>query len=167
MEPKPLILILLLISFISSCSAPKYVPKLEEVPFSAYGSHIEIKQLSGAEIEGELIAVDSKTLFVLTAADSIKKLHNLPVSDIEKFKLTYAQPKSYAWTIPVYTLSTLSHGYFALFTAPVNAVVTSVVTARGANAFTYNEQVMSYEELSKFARFPQGIPPKIDTASIR
>ncbi len=167
MELKNSSKLLLLLILVSSCSAPKYVPKLEEVPFSAHGSHIEVQQVSGTLIEGELIAVEVSALLLLTGEDSAKQLQELPISNIAKFKLTYAQPQSYAWTIPVYTLSTASHGLFAIFTAPANIMVTSLVTARGANAFTYNEKVISYEELRKFARFPQGIPPKIDPASIR
>lgn len=167
MEPRTFIPLLLLIVFVSSCSAPQYVPKVKEIPFSAYGSHIEVEQHTGPGIEGELIAVDSLSMFVLVRNESPGQLQNIPVQNIEKFKLTYAQPASHAWTIPVYTLSTVSHGLWLIFTAPINAVVTSVVTARGANAYTYNEEAVSYKELSMFARFPQGIPPTIDAASIR
>lgn len=167
MEPKHFNQLLLLLILASSCSAPKYIPEVEEVPFSAYGSFIEVQPLSGAKIEGELIAIDEVTMFVLTGKDSPKQLQNLPVNDIGTFKLTYAQPKDHAWTIPVYTLATASHGLLALFTAPANIVVTSIVTARGANAFTYNEKVMKYEELRMFARFPQGIPPNVERANLR
>lgn len=166
MESKAFIPLLLLMIVVSSCSAPKYVPESGEIPFSAYGSFIEVQQLTGPNIEGELIAVDSLTMFVLTG-DDLRQLQNLPVQNIEKFKLTYAQPANHGWTIPVYTLSTATHGAWLIFTAPINAVVTSLVTARGANAFTYNEKAMSYEKLRMFARFPQGIPPNIDSTTIR
>ncbi len=167
MEPKHFSIVTMLLILVSSCSAPRYVPKLEEVPFSAYGSHIEVQQIKGSQIEGELIAVEDSALVLLTGAESAKQLQELPFNNISKFKLTYAQPQSYAWTIPVYTLSTASHGLFAIFTAPINIAVTSVVTSRGVNAFTYNEKVMEYKELRQFARFPQGIPPNVDRASIR
>lgn len=165
MERKHFLKMVLLLVFLSSCSAPQYVPKVEEVPFSAHGSHIEVQKNTKATIEGELIAVDVTGLTVLT--DASKQLHIVSFEDIEKFKLSYAQPNSYAWTIPVYTLSTLSHGVLLMITAPANIAITSVVTARGANAFTYNQTVISYEDLRMFARFPQGIPPNIEPLSIR
>lgn len=166
MERKHLSVILLLLIIVSSCSAPKYVPQVEELPLSTHGSHIEVQQKSKAITEGELIAIDSTGLVILAGIET-KQLRNITFDNIEKFKLTYAQPKNYGWTIPVYTAATISHGIFLIFTAPVNIAVTSVVASAGANAFTYNQKVISYEELRMFARFPQGIPPNIDPANIR
>jgi hypothetical protein len=54
-----------------------------------------------------------------------------------------------------------------VFTAPINLMVTIVVTMSSEDAFQYNEKNMSYEKLKMFARFPQGIPLNIDVASIK
>ena len=151
---------------LSSCKAPAYLPEVNNIGVNEFGSSITVNFPKGADIEGELIAIDSENMIVLTKEKDIKHLQTIPITDISSFKLMYAQPKKYGGTIPAFALLSLSHGYLAVFTAPINIVVTSVITARGANAFTYNDKNISLENLKMFARFPQGLPPHIAIADI-
>lgn len=150
----------------AGCKAPAYLPEAEEIGVHEFGSFVTIDLTEGGTIEGELIAVEDEVFMVLSK-EGEKKLHSVPVAGMKGFKLMYAQPKNYGWTIPVSALATISHGVLAVFTAPVNIIVTSVVTARGAKAFTYNDGNISTEDLKMFARFPQGLPPGIETANLR
>lgn len=61
----------------------------------------------------------------------------------------------------------LTHGLLFLGSAPVNLIVTSVVTADGLLAYRYDHGDISFEELKMFARFPQGMPPNIDVSELR
>lgn len=160
---------LLFAAFICSCTTPKYLPKPTEIDVNQYGSYITVIQKSGKYIEGELLAIDSNNLIILQRSDSnyTKAPLIIPVNNVSHFTIKYAQPKHYGWSIPVYTLATISHGFFLIFTAPVNLIVTISVTVGGENAFTYNDKKMTYEKLKMFARFPQGIPPNIEIADIK
>lgn len=157
----------LLAIFINSCSSPGYLPSSDKIDVNEYGSYISIsrKTTPEPEIDGELIVIDIDKIVVLTEDD--KQCVTVPVDDVKRFSLLYAKPKHYGWTIPLYTLATIGHGGFLIFTAPVNLIVTITVTVAGENAFKYNDKNMTYEKLKMFARFPQGIPPDIDLASIR
>lgn len=166
MEHKLIILGILLALLSSSCKAPAYLPEVDEIGISEFGSLIKVNLSQGSDIEGELIVIDSENIIVLTKKKDIQKLRTISIADISSFKLTYAQPKNYGLTIPGSALVSLSHGYLAIFTAPINIAVTSIITAHGANAFTYNNKNIIWEDLKMFARFPQGIPPHIEMANI-
>ena len=159
----------LLIVFLSSCSSPRYLPSSDKIDVNEYGSYLKLHHKTApyivGEIVGELIAIDSNNLILLT--EETKTCMTVPVNEVKKFKLWYAKPKHYGWTIPVYTLATISHGWWLIFSAPVNLIVTISVTASGESAFTYSSKDMTYDKLKMFARFPQGIPPDIDLASIK
>lgn len=166
MEHKILILGIILALFSSSCKAPAYLPDTEDIGVNEFGSFIIVDLQKGSNVEGELIAIERDAIIVLAHGKETNKIQTIPVTGIKTFKLMYAQPKNYGWTIPVSALVTLSHGYLAIATAPANLIVTSIVTARGHNAFTYSEEDMSWEKLKMFARFPQGLPANVQVADI-
>ncbi len=167
MERKLIFLAIFIALLNSSCKAPAYLPETKEIGVSEFGSYITIDLNEGKDIEGELITIDSEALIVLTKKKEIRQIRTIPFGDMKSFKLMYAQPKNYGLTIPASALVSLSHGYLAVFTAPINIVVTSLVTARGANAFTYSDKNISWEDLKMFARFPQGLPDHIKMADIK
>lgn len=167
---------LLLCFILSSCISEKYLPQVNEIGINPYGSYINVKTLTGPRIKGELIAVDSFRLLILTSdSGQRKKLAFTRISDVKRFKLSYAKSKRYGATIPAGIALPLIpfsdpsgggtmpfHGAFSLLSIPVNLIVTISVTATGVSAFQYNKKEMSYEKLTIFARFPQGIPKTID-----
>ena len=154
---------------ICSCSTPGYLPGSDNIDINQFGSYITILQKSGKYVKGELIAIDSTRLIVLPEPGLKDTLTPVivPVTGVRSFTLKYARPKHYGWSIPVYTLATIGHGVFLIITAPVNLIVTISVTVGGETSFEYNDKKMTYDKLKMFARFPQGIPPHIDIASIK
>jgi hypothetical protein len=155
----------LLAIIISSCTSPRYLPSSDKIDVNQNGSYIKVIRKTTASIDGELIAIDSNKIIVLS--ETANKCITVPTNEVKRFTLRYAKPKHYGWTIPVYKLATIGHGIFSIITAPVNLIVTISVTASGENAFKYNDKNMTYDKLKMFARFPQGIPPNIDLASIK
>jgi hypothetical protein len=151
--------IFILIIIAGGCTSPYYLPSVEKLDVNQYGSWIEMKSNNGVYYHGELIAIDSVDIFILTDQ---KMLIVQPIKTMKNFKLRYAKPKHYGWTIPVFTLSTISHGIWLGYTAPVNLLVTIAVTVSGENAYTYNNQDMTFEKLKMFARFPGGIPLNVN-----
>ncbi|HMP99242.1 MAG TPA: hypothetical protein PKC24_05625 [Cyclobacteriaceae bacterium] len=149
-----------------ACSSPAYLPTSNNIGVNEYGSHIKINQKSGERISGELIAINENEIIVLTG--SVERVcKQLDVSSVDRFKILYARPKNYGWTIPLFTIFTITHGWFLALTAPVNLIATSTVTTSGQNAFTYNHKNMTLDKVRMFARFPQGLPEGVDMASIR
>lgn len=166
MKTKIIFSFLLAVSLAScSFSKPNYVPSSENIDIAKYGSHIEIKKTNNLNIEGEFIAVDDYNFIVYDIR--INACVITPMSQMRKFKISYAQPKNYSWTTGVYSLATLSHGFFLIATLPINIAVTSIVTVGGKNAFTYTNEDLTYEELKMFTRFPQGLPPNVDLSKIQ
>ena len=160
-----IILLGLLAVIMSSCAYPRYLPSSDKIDINPNGSYIKIFRKTSTNITGELIAIDSTKLVVLSESEN--KCLTIPIAGIKRFKLQYARPKHYGWTIPGYTFATIGHGFFLIFTAPFNLIVTVIVTVSGESAFKYCNKNISYDKLKMFARYPQGIPSDIDTASIK
>jgi hypothetical protein len=154
----------LLFLFLCSCASPKYLPSSSKIDVNQYGSYIKITQKKASNIDGELIAIDSNKIIILT--NRTKKCVKVPMSDIKRFKLRYAKPKHYGLTIPASLALPLIHGWFSILTIPINLLVTISVSAGGERAFLYNDENMTYDKLKMFARYPQGLPPNIALESI-
>jgi hypothetical protein len=159
-----------LVLILVSCVTESYLPEVNKIDVNNFGSRINVKRISGPMIKGELIAIDSSQMFVLIdtgKTDEITRyIEIIPVKEIESFRVIYAKPVISWVTIPVFTASTASHGFYFVISAPINLLVTSLASS-GAMAFEYNNQQISYEDLKMFARFPQGIPSGIDISQIK
>jgi hypothetical protein len=150
-----------LILGIEGCLTPSYLPPADAIGTNPYGSQIRIvRNTTAIPLKGELIAIDSSQLWILPEGG--KHTVVVGVKEVERFTLTYARPRHYTVTIPIYTLATIGHGAFLIFTAPVNLLTTIALTASGESAFSYTSQNITLDQLSMFARFPQGIPANID-----
>ncbi len=180
-----LFIIALLVILAGSCKivSPTYLPADNMIGVNAHGSYIKVttqkkesdkkgdkkgdkkSKITTNIIKGELIAIDTNSISLLT--DITKQYTVFPLSEIKKFTVQYAQPKHYEAAIALFPLITAAHGVYALITLPLNLIVTIAVTSSGHHAFEYNHDNMTYDKLRMFARFPQGIPPNVDTASLQ
>lgn len=162
-----LYLIGIIILLIGGCIVPGNVPSTDKIDVFEYGSHITIlyKKPSNLRLSGELIALENDTIFVLSS--HVKKCRSIPIADVRKFTLSYATPKQYGWTIPIFSLMTITHGWLLIFTLPINIAVTTIATSSAFDASQYTNKNLTYEDLRMFARFPQGIPPGIELDSIK
>lgn len=119
------------------------------------------EKISTTRRVGELLGVDDEAVWLATDTG----IQTVPLSDIVTFQIHLRQPKgddavSLIWgTLGM--LTTPSHGYFFVYTAPLWALATG-----GAVAARVKTEVIRLDatpenlgELYQFARFPQGIPP--------
>ena len=151
---------------LNSCASPKYLPSYQEIDVNTHGSYIKVTGPNIKIVQGELIALNNEKMIILSEENNQCQI--VPLKEINKFTLQYAQTKSYGWSVPVFTAVSLAHGLAAIFSLPINLITTSAVTIGGESEFKYRgKKQLSYEDLKMFARFPQGIPPNISIDRIK
>jgi hypothetical protein len=146
-------------------SAPRgWLPDAQGSMTSAHGSWISVVHWSGARIEGELLVATSDTIHILPPSLGWTAV---PIADATSATLTaYRMPLGpiVGWSVAG-TLATISHGYFLMFTAPVWIITGTAGAAAASRAPRIRS--LSPDTLRFFARFPHGLPPHVDRASIR
>lgn len=153
--------------FLGSCSVPRYLSSPEEIGLNPYGAYITINYQRKEELKGELIAVENDVIVI--REDVTNHWISFPKNKVITYKIWYANPKRYGWTIPVALILPLIHGWWSYITVPTHILVTSIVTGSSYNAFSYNQKDIdaSSTELKMFSRFPAGLPPNFKTIEHR
>jgi hypothetical protein len=134
-----------------------------------------VVQLRGAPptdaLRGEFIAVSNDSVFVLTQAAEFRAVAH---ADVE-----HALVASYAsqydllavWSL-MGTVATASHGWFAIFSAPIWLIAGPIATASQSRApledvVTRRGSWVDWADVSMYARFPQGMPLSLDRSQLR
>jgi hypothetical protein len=110
--------------------------------------------------EGELIAVEPDTLFVLSGGTLV----GVPRAAILRATVTgyYNDWKDMrAWTA-LGSISTFSHGGFLILSLPAWILVGSIATAGASREPQMVYPETKWEKLPHYARFPQGLPAALD-----
>lgn len=163
-----IILCLLLIT--AACkpvSAPhRSVPKRQALVTDARGGWISIQNRHNNFFQGELIAVSDLLVYLVTPAGAMA----IPKDDILSARVVIYNTNNFEyslWTI-LGSLSTISNGLFLMFTAPLWYVVGIPVTAGESNRANYLDYpAADWEHMTKFCRFPQGLPEGLDLSLLR
>lgn len=153
--------------FYQSCAtsyAPSdWLPGTDDVATETYGGWITLTAATLDnklfEYSGELIAIDTNSVYIL-----YDSLYQLPKNCIHSSVLEIDErntPEYSLWVIGG-TLSTISNGKFLLITAPLWLLLGIPATV-GESFRDYYESEQPdtnyWESITKFARFPQGLPP--------
>ncbi len=162
------VLLLLLVTLMSSCGLPSYVPEVKDVGSSPYGSYIKLRLEDRSHLKGELLAVDHTHLTLLNDATDTPSLEKIALERIRRFELYYAaSPSLYGALIPVSAIVTLPLGLFWPIVGLANVVVTTTVAENARTSYRYTESELPADQLYMFARFPQGLPPQFSLDAIR
>jgi hypothetical protein len=167
---KRYIFILLLSVTMVACDQYKHLPTPYEWPQSPMGATVEV-QVDGLrkEIHGELIAMDSAMFYILSKGIMVSVEMNLTKKVELHVSRSSENPQIItAWSF-LMPLITLSHGFFLILTFPVNAIAGALISDDARNS-TYGKiyfRPVPFQEISKFARFPQGIPEGVNLSDIR
>ncbi len=159
---KSLNAILILLVFMTSCGSPHYMPKQEDVGVSPYGAHIKIYSELDYIIVGELLAVEDNKIYVLGEYS----IDSVATDQVYKYKLTYAKPKNYAWSIPLSLAAAIPSGLMAAYTGTAGLITSITATISARKSVQYTQKNLRMDELYQFARFPQGLPPGLDLNSL-
>ncbi len=149
---------------LSGCVNNAKLPKYNEIGSHPYGVIIEMAYRSDEFLTGELIAVNDSNVYILSS--NYKTCMEIPKKQIKYYEIQFAQPKHYGLSMLLLPFSTISHGYFALLTFPINFVATTIITATSEYNYTIRDKKLKYEQLHMYARFPQGIPDGVRLTDI-
>lgn len=162
------------IFFMVSCAtriAPrKWLPTAKEALRDTYGGWIVVvsEDSHGNMVKsaGEFIAYQEGTAYILTGTGPIV----VPADEVISVSLAVYRNdtgKIILWTVGG-TLSTISHGYYLIFTAPAWVLagsIAGIIESKGG-VVVINEEYFSWDKTKKFARFPQGLPDGIDLSEL-
>lgn len=144
--------------------------KLEpaDMQTKSLGSWIAVQLKDRTRLQGELIAVDTANLYLLLHHGEQRSLRAISLRALDEASL-YRYGSS-ASTLGLWSLggvlSTASHGVLLILTAPLWALVGGSLTVHESNHIMRYYPKHSLKELSKWARFPQGMPPGLSEQAL-
>lgn len=132
--------------------------RVEEVPVR--GAPVTVAYASGGEVEGELLAVDEQHLW-LERDGVLVAVHR---ESIGSAQVSLGGPGGGTGAVmaALGTVSAASHGFLAVFSAPIwLAVGIPAAAVAGAEARSRHEGPRQLHYLFHYARYPQGLPPPL------
>lgn len=144
----------------SSCISLKTVPVVDQLPIHVKGSTVKINRIGKSSVTGELIAINEDEIIYLIEKPPkhiVTSIHKNLVKSITVILSRASNNRNInSRESKLIPLMSLGHGWWGVFTLPINVAVVFL-----ANRKKYQIKLNSSEELSKFARFPQGMPEGI------
>jgi len=132
------------------------LPTAEALGASPYGGYILVVRGDGSETEGELLAAHDGLVHVRGE----RGWHVIRQDEIRSMRLAVYQTGQTGLTIwgLLGTLSTLSHGFVLIFSAPVWLIGTGVSAGLESRAALLDYPDQPLPAFAKYARYPQGMP---------
>jgi hypothetical protein len=137
---------------------------IELVQRDGHGGWIIIKRTTGPSIAGELIAVEPDALRVLDGV-SLMAVPRAQIRRAEVWAWETQEGRVLGWGA-LGSLSTISHGFFLVFSFPVWLLTSTITSINESFASQLSYPGDRWEELVKWARFPQGLPARIGAAAL-
>jgi hypothetical protein len=157
------------------CSTYKKIPSPRDFPVSVKGLYCKVVHNKREIAQGEIIVVDTNRIVLLgdSAKTGESRIISINKSEVDTMKVYIASTTNnpgavIAWATFMPLLS-ISHGMYAVFSFPVNLVFSSMTiayTTAKYYGFIYPRDI-SWDELKKFARFPQGWPEGLSPGEIK
>ncbi|OZC02180.1 hypothetical protein [Rubricoccus marinus] len=155
---------------VSSRSSPRgVIPQSSELAAYPMGAWIGLETRDRVAIQGELLAVDEESVHVLTTENEYLVLAKPFVykARVEAYRNEGWKGTS-AWA-GVGAASTLTHGFFLVFTAPAWALGGMLTSIAESNRGFYDlrDAEVGWRDVAPYARFPAGMPEGLDTSRLR
>ena len=168
------VLICLAVGGCASTGAPdNWLSVAKEAPQDPYGSWVTVEFVKSHEeqfVMGEFLAVDSDSLYVLSAvADPGDPVVGISRDIIKKAKVASFDPamaQATGW-VAMGAISTLSHGLGAAISMPIWVIFGSAMAAGHSRSPLEYYPTLSWDELNMYARFPQGPPPGLHELGLK
>ncbi len=148
---------IVLIWALSSC-AKKGLIYSEDFPTDVYGSDIILVTEDRKQYNGELIAVDDRVWILQDDG----RTQSCDTNSVMLYELRLAQRKGkLGWAATANLLLPISHGILGLITLPVSLITLGSLEL-ATKKYDIKHYEITYQELRKFGRFPQGIPSEVN-----
>jgi hypothetical protein len=148
----------------ATTNAPdNWLPEPEASVADPYGGWVDIETREGRSVSGELIAVSTDTVYV---ADS--SVHAIGTNGILKARLVYYDAGTTITTGAFLgPFVTLSNGLFLVFTLPMWIIGGPIAASSRSYDPIVDYPKKPLADFAKYSRFPQGLPPDLDLASVK
>ena len=163
-------ILLLFFGCSSTSTPPGWLPRENEIAFDGRGGWVDIESSNQIFSSGELISIQEDTLFFLEDG----KLTFFCLEDISIAKVAAFDNNDKLNTIRNVTIlgiaTCVSHGWFGFFTAPMWVVTGFYAASKFSESSIYKFPSSNYpsiKSLSKYSRYPMGIPKDLDRSLIR
>lgn len=155
------IIYLVLVVLLASCKSPSYLTRPADFKSHVHGLHVECDISDGGTLLGELIEVRGDSLTILVQDQYM----DIPRSRVEGIEVIVAgvsnDYKKFERWGALLPISSITHGLAGVFTLPIN-LATGIAAATDARKGSYRMKYpkeLPWDQLYKFSRFPQGMPP--------
>lgn len=165
-------IIFVLVLILQGCQTmkapPGAVPKRTAMATDAFGGWLTLffKDSVRNSVQGEFIAFGADSVYIMEG-DRVLTAHVAEV-DSASVVVFKTETGSYSLWTALASLLTISNGYFLVATLPltlITGISTTVGESRRVNYYIYPDHAFS--GLSKYARFPQGLPAGMDVAALK
>lgn len=154
-----------------SVKAPKgSVPQRKELYNDAFGGWIQLSltaEKDMAKYQGELICIARDSIYLLTPSGDLVQVAEKDVSSSRLIFYNTETEKYAGWTT-IGALTTVSHGYYLIFSFPTWLIVGTTNTSAELRRENYLDcPPYTSKQLRKYARFPQGLPVGLDLEQLK
>jgi hypothetical protein len=161
--------LVMLVALLGACidnPDPRH-PSLERTERQGYGAFITITTLAGQEVSGELISVERSVIRVLRFGAGTGALTWVASTDVKAATVyQYESEGGFGGWALLGVLSTISHGFFLIISAPVWIISGAVAGGTESRHVVMEYPEHAWGEIVKWARFPQGLPPGLDEEAL-
>ncbi|GAA4945425.1 hypothetical protein GCM10023314_18240 [Algibacter agarivorans] len=163
---KNYIILLCTASFLLACSSPKHVTTPQNLKYKVNGFYAKA-DVNGShkDVSGEIIEVSKNEIKLLQEGTLQPLQKDMIQSCVISVSLTVNNPKKINTWASLVNIASLGHGVFGIISLPINLGVTASIT-NSKYDLKYPDNI-SWDEIYKFARFPQGIPNDLDTKKLQ
>ncbi len=153
----------------ASSGAQSYWLTAADLPQDAHGGWITVRHGIDATgrprtSAGEFIAISGDSLYLAAT-----RLEVIPLRDAHSARLVNYEPNAgmVGGLAALGTISTISHGFYLIVTAPMWILGGCITTNMRQNESLLNYPKHGWAEFLPFTRYPQGLPPDMDRDLIR
>lgn len=166
---------LLMVVFVGSGCASTSAPSnwqstAETMQQEAYGGWVDVTLTTlnptarnRSELQGELIAANEDSLHVLQPTSPLTSVAWRSVQEVELAMFDANASTLGYWSLGG-TVSTFSHGFFLVFSAPVWLITGTTFTVLQSRRPIVTDPELDL--LRRYARFPQGLPSEVSRGSL-
>lgn len=132
------------------------LPTAEALDRTPFGGYILVVHGNGSETRGELLAARDGLVHV-RQGDGVRAIRQ---TEIRSMRLAAYETGQLGMTVwgALGTLSTLSHGFVLIFSAPVWLIGTGISAGLESRAALVDYPDQPLAAFAKYARYPQGMP---------